>query len=132
MSKSYGNTIAIGDPPETVKKSMLTMMTDPARKRRNDPGNPEVCPVFDYHKVFSNEKKLQDVDQGCRSAGIGCVECKGWLFESHQEKLGPIYERRVHYDENRPEVLEVLDAGASRARSVAGETMSEVRDAMKL
>ncbi len=132
MSKSYGNTIAIGDPPETVKKSMLTMMTDPARKRRTDPGNPEVCPVFDYHKVFSDEKKLQDVDQGCRSAGIGCVECKGWLFESHQEKLGPIYERRVHYDENRAEVLEVLDVGASRARSAADETMSEVRDAMKL
>ena len=132
MSKSYGNTIGLGDPPEVVKKSLLTMMTDPARKRRSDAGNPELCPVFDLHKVFSDENRLQDVDQGCRSAGIGCVECKGWLFENYQEKLGPIYERRVHYEENPQEVLDVLEHGRERAQSVAGATMAEVRDAMKL
>ena len=132
MSKSYGNTISMGDPPDEVKKSLLTMMTDPARKRRSDAGNPDLCPVFDLHKVFSDEKTLQDVDQGCRSAGIGCVECKGWLFESYQDKLGPIYESRVHYAENPHEVLDILEDGAQRARTVAGETMAEVREAMKL
>jgi tryptophanyl-tRNA synthetase len=108
------------------------MITDPARKRRTDQGNPDVCPVFDLHKVFSDGKMLQDVDQGCRSAGIGCVECKSWLFESCQTKLGPIYERRVHYEENPQEVLDVLEDGTKRARSVASETMAEVREAMKL
>ncbi len=132
MSKSYGNTIALGDPPKEVRQSMMTMMTDPARKRRNDPGNPDVCPVFDYHKVFSDEKTLEEVDQGCRSAGIGCVECKGWLFDKHQAKFGPIYERRVHYENNQRKVEDVLEAGAERARKCAVETMSEVREAMKL
>ena len=132
MSKSYGNTIALGDPPKEVRQSMMTMMTDPARKRRNDPGNPDVCPVFDYHKVFSDEKTLDEVDQGCRSAGIGCVECKGWLFDKHQAKFGPIYERRVHYENNQREVEDVLEAGAERARKCAVQTMSEVREAMKL
>ncbi len=132
MSKSYGNTIAIGDSPEDVRASMMTMMTDPARKRRVDPGNPDVCPVFDYHKVFSSPETIAEVDQGCRSAGIGCVECKGWLFDSHQNKLGPIYERRLHYEKNRREVIDVLDGGAKRAQSFARETTSQVRDVMKL
>ena len=132
MSKSYGNTIAIGDPPDVVRASIMTMMTDPARKRRSDAGNPEICPVFDYHKVFSDEKTVADVDQGCRTAGIGCVECKGWLFEGHQKKLGPIYERRVRLEQNKKEVLDILKDGTGRARTVAGETMAEVRNAMKL
>ncbi len=132
MSKSYGNTIAIGASPEDVRASMMTMMTDPARKRRTDPGNPEVCPVFDYHKVFSSPETIAEVDQGCRSAGIGCVECKGWLFDSHQNKLGPIYERRLHYEKNRQEVIDVLEHGAKRAQSFARETTSQVRNAMKL
>jgi tryptophanyl-tRNA synthetase len=132
MSKSYGNTIALGDTPKEVRQSIMTMMTDPARERRNDPGNPDLCPAFGYHKVFSDEKTLAEVDQGCRSAGIGCVECKGWLFEGHQEKLGPVYERCVHYENNKGEVADVLEAGADRARKCAVQTMSEVREAMKL
>ena len=132
MSKSYGNTIAIGASPKEVRASMMTMMTDPARKRRNDPGNPEVCPVFDYHKVFSSTETIAKVDQGCRSAGIGCVECKGWLFDSHQNKLGPIYERRLHYENNKQEVIDVLEEGARRAQSKARETTSQVRSVMKL
>ena len=132
MSKSYGNTIAIGDSPKEVRASMMTMMTDPARKRRNDPGNPEVCPVFDYHNVFSSPETIAEVDQGCRSAGIGCVECKGWLFNSHQNKLGPIYERRLHYENNRQAVIDVLQEGAKRAQSFAAETTSQVRSVMKL
>ena len=132
MSKSYGNTIAIGDPPDVVRASIMTMITDPARERRSDAGNPEICPVFDYHKVFSDEKTVADVDQGCRTAGIGCVECKGWLFEGHQNKFGPIYERRVRLEKNKKEVLDILRDGTDRARKVAGETMAEVRNAMKL
>ena len=132
MSKSYGNTIAIGASPKEVRASMMTMMTDPARKRRNDPGNPEVCPVFDYHKVFSSAETIAEVDQACRSAGIGCVECKGWLFDSHQNKLGLIYERRLHYENNRQEVIDVLEEGAGRAQSFARETTSQVRSVMKL
>jgi len=132
MSKSYGNTIALGDPPEKVREAIGNMMTDPARKRRSDPGNPEVCPVFDYHKVMSGEKTVGEVDRGCRTAGIGCVECKRWLFESYQREIGPLYERRVRYEQNRKEVLEVLDVGAGRARKVASATMHEVRKQMKL
>ena len=132
MSNSYGNTIAIGDSPKAVRASMMDMMTDPARKRRVDPGNPEVCPVFDYHKVFSTPERIAEVDQGCRSAGIGCVECKRWLFDSHQNKLGPIYERRLHYEKKRQEVIDVLEEGAKRARKFARETTSQVRSVMKL
>lgn len=132
MSKSYGNTIALGDAPDVVGKAMRTMMTDPARKRRSDPGNPEVCPVFDYHKVLSEEKTIREVDQGCRTAGIGCVECKGWLFESHQRQLGPLYERRCVLEQDRDTVVDVLADGARRAREVADRTLSEVRERMKL
>lgn len=132
MSKSYGNTIAMGSPPDTVQRTMMTMMTDPARKRRSDPGNPEVCPVFEYHKVFSDEKILAEVDRGCRSAGIGCVDCKKWLFESYREEFGPIYERRVHYQEKQREVADILRDGATRASKVARETMGAVREAMKI
>jgi tryptophanyl-tRNA synthetase len=132
MSKSYGNTIALGDPPDSVRQTMMTMMTDPARKRRADPGNPDVCPVFGYHKVFSDKERIQEVDQGCRSAGIGCVDCKKWLFESHQATLGPVYERRVELEESRDQVTDILDQGARRARKVAGETMGAVREAMKI
>ncbi len=132
MSKSYGNTIALGDPPDKVRAAVRAMKTDPARKRRDDPGNPEICPVFDYHRLFSGSDRIAEVDQGCRTAGIGCVECKKWLFEGHQHKIGPIYERRIRLEGNRSEVMAVLKDGASRARKVAGETMAEVRSAMKI
>ena len=132
MSKSYGNTIALGDPPDQVRAAVMAMKTDPARKRRDDPGNPEICPVFDYHRLFSGSDRIAEVDQGCRTAGIGCVECKKWLFEGHQRKIGPIYERRIQLEGNRSEVMDVLEDGASRARKVAGETMGEVRSAMKI
>ncbi len=132
MSKSYGNTIALGDPPDKVRAAVRAMKTDPARKRRDDPGNPEICPVFDYHRLFSGSDRIAEVDQGCRTAGIGCVECKKWLFEGHQHKIGPIYERRIRLEGSRSEVMAVLKDGASRARKVAGETMAEVRSAMKI
>jgi tryptophanyl-tRNA synthetase len=132
MSKSYGNAIALTEKPEVVKQTLKTMVTDPARVRRQDPGNPDVCPVGDYHKVFSDQKRIAEVDQGCRSAGIGCIECKMWLFDSLQKTTAPIYERRQELEGRKQDVVDILEEGAKKARSAAGATMSEVREAMKI
>jgi len=132
MSKSYNNAIALTENPEVTKQIVRNMMTDPARKRRQDPGNPDVCPVGDYHKVFSDEKRIAQVDQGCRTAGIGCIECKTWLFESLQKRLVPIYERRQELESRRNEVIDILHEGSQKAKRVAAETMAQVREAMKI
>jgi tryptophanyl-tRNA synthetase len=132
MSKSYGNAIALADDPAVVEKKILEMMTDPARKRRSDPGNPDVCPVFDYRKLFSSEEMVNYVNRTCRTAEIGCVEDKRGLAKDVLEFLRPIYERRRAM-EARPERLEaILQDGARRARAVAERTMDEVRAAVKL
>src|SRR6201986_4111653 len=94
MSKSYGNTILMTDPPPLVRQKLKTMVTDPARVRRSDPGNPDVCPVGDLHKVFSTPETLEKVYTGCRTAGIGCIECKGWAADAIVTELEPIQERR--------------------------------------
>jgi len=132
MSKSYGNAIALTEKPEVVKQTLKTMVTDPARVRRQDPGNPDICPVGDYHKVFSDEKRIAEVDQGCRSAGIGCIECKMWLFESLQKTTAPIYERRQELEGRKQDVVDILEEGAKKARVAAQATMTEVREAMKI
>jgi len=132
MSKSYNNAIALTENPDVMKQTVRNMMTDPARKRRQDPGNPDVCPVGDYHKVFSDEKRIAQVDQGCRTAGIGCIECKMWLFENLQKRLAPIYERRQELESRRNQVVEILQEGSKKAKQVAAETMAEVREAMKI
>ena len=132
MSKSYGNAIALTENPETMKQTLRNMVTDPARKRRTDPGNPDVCPVGDYHKVFSDKNRMAEVDQGCRSAGIGCIECKMWLFESLQKKVGPIYERRQELETRKGDVSAILEDGAKKAKVAAKETMGLVREAMKI
>ena len=132
MSKSYNNAIALTEKSDVIKQTLRTMVTDPARVRRQDPGNPDVCPVGDYHKVFSDEKRNAEVDQGCRSAGIGCIECKMWLFDSLQKRIGPIYERRQQIETRKSDVVEMLNEGAMKAKAVAGETMAEVREAMKI
>jgi tryptophanyl-tRNA synthetase len=132
MSKSYGNAIALTEKPEVVKQTLKTMVTDPARVRRQDPGNPDVCPVGDYHKVFSDKKRIAEVDQGCRSAGIGCIECKMWLFDSLQKTTAPIYERRQALEGRKMDVVDILEEGAKKARVAAGATMAEVREALKL
>ena len=132
MSKSYGNAIALTENPEVVKKTLKTMVTDPARVRRQDKGNPDVCPVGDYHKVFSDEKRIAEVDQGCRSAGIGCIECKMWLFESLQKVTAPIYERRQELEARKDDVAGILEEGAKKAKVAASATMAEVREAMKI
>jgi tryptophanyl-tRNA synthetase len=132
MSKSYGNAIYLSDPPEVVSQKVAGMMTDPARKRRVDPGNPDVCPVFDHHKVFSSQAVIDRVNRECRTAEIGCVECKQLMAAGLNEKLKPIQERRKQYERNPQLVWEILEEGTDRARKVAETTMTEVRKAVHL
>ena len=130
MSKSYGNTIMLTDPEPEVRQKLKTMVTDPARIRRKDPGDPDKCPVGDLHKVFSTPETLAKVYDGCRSAGIGCIECKGWAADALVQILNPIQERRAKY--TPAEVEDILKDGAGRARNRAEQTMAEVRSAMQL
>ena len=130
MSKSYGNTILISDPEPAVRAKLKTMVTDPARIRRKDPGDPDKCPVGDLHKVFSTPETMAKVYEGCRTAGIGCIECKGWAADALVEILNPIQERRARLTEG--EVDDILRHGAERAGARAEQTMVEVRAAMQL
>ena len=130
MSKSYGNTILLTDPEPVVRQKLKTMVTDPARVRRSDPGNPDVCPVGDLHKIFSDRATMEKVNVGCRSAGIGCIECKGWAADGLVRLLNPMQERRKKFEENPRLAWDILEAGSERARKVAAETMHGVRDAM--
>jgi tryptophanyl-tRNA synthetase len=130
MSKSYGNTILLTDPEPVVRQKLKTMVTDPARVRRSDPGNPDVCPVGDLHKIFSDRATMDKVNAGCRSAGIGCIECKSWAADALVQLLNPIQERRKKFEENPRLAWDILEAGSERARKVAAETMDGVRDAM--
>jgi tryptophanyl-tRNA synthetase len=132
MSKSYGNTVMLTDTEADLRKKLKTMVTDPARVRRTDPGNPEVCPVGDLHKVFSSDETRLKVWEGCTSAGIGCIECKGWAADGIVAVLNPIQERRRQYEANPKLVTEILAAGAERARASAAATMQQVRGAMKM
>ncbi|HKM47462.1 MAG TPA: tryptophan--tRNA ligase [Terriglobales bacterium] len=130
MSKSYGNTILLTDPEPVVRQKLKTMVTDPARVRRSDPGNPDVCPVGDLHKIFSDRATMDKVYEGCRSAGIGCIECKGWAADALVKLLNPMQERRKKFEENPRLAWDILEAGSGRARRVAAETMTDVREAM--
>ena len=111
MSKSYGNAIFLTDPPEVVSKKLATMVTDPARKRRKDPGNPDVCPVFDLHKIFSAPETIDRVNRECRTAEIGCVDCKKLAAGHLNTFLAPIQERRKPYEQTRQQVWDVLEEG---------------------
>jgi tryptophanyl-tRNA synthetase len=130
MSKSYGNTVMLTDPEPVVRQKLKTMVTDPARVRRSDPGNPDVCPVGDLHKIFSDKATMAKVNEGCRSAGIGCIECKGWVADALVKLLNPMQERRKKFEENPRLAWDILEAGTERARKAAGETMDDVRAAM--
>ena len=130
MSKSYGNTIMLADPEPVVRQKLKTMVTDPARVRRSDPGNPDVCPVGDLHKIFSTRETITKVNEGCRSAGIGCIECKGWAADALVELLNPMQERRRKFEENPRLAWDILEAGSKRASAAAAETMKDVRAAM--
>ncbi len=132
MSKSYGNTISLRDDLDTVAKKVRTMPTDTKRVRRDDPGNPADCPVWQLHEVYSSEDTKQWVQNGCVSAGIGCIDCKGPVIEAIQAELKPIQERAEEYSEQPNLVRNILDEGAEAAREEARETLQEVREVMGL
>ncbi|MBI2878106.1 MAG: tryptophan--tRNA ligase [Candidatus Rokubacteria bacterium] len=130
MSKSYDNCIYLADPPEVITPRIKTMMTDPARKRRQDPGNPEVCPVFDLHKIFTPEDDRAYCATGCRTAGIGCLDCKGVLLEHLLPPLEKIRERRSTFAQRPGEIDEILREGSRKARQVARATLDEAKAAV--
>jgi len=130
MSKSYGNTILLTDSEPVVRQKLKTMVTDPARVRRSDPGNPDVCPVGDLHKIFSSKETMAKVYEGCRSASIGCIECKGWAADSLVQLLIPMQERRKKFEDNPRLAWDILEAGSQRARKTAAATMADARAAM--
>jgi len=130
MSKSYGNAITLSESDDDIRKKSKVMVTDPARKRRTDPGNPDVCPVYDWHKLFSSPDTLKWAAEGCRSADIGCIECKAKMADHLIDWIAPIRERRVEYEKHPRRVLEVIDAGSAKAREVAKVTMQRVREAV--
>ena len=132
MSKSYGNTISLSAPPAKVEQQLRTMPTDPARVRRSDPGEPEKCPVWQFHLVYSDERTQEWVQEGCRSAGIGCLECKQPVIDAVLAELKPIQERAREYEEQPEVVQNIINEGCETAREVARETMDEVRHAMSL
>ena len=132
MSKSYGNDIQMTESPESIRKKMMPMMTDPARMRRTDPGSPEKCPVFDFHKTFTSEDDRSWVVEGCTSAGIGCVDCKKKLLEHMLPVIEPLHEKRLELENNLDFVRDVLVEGSRKARVLAQETMEAVRSAVNL
>ena len=132
MSKSYGNTIGLREDAESVTKKLRTMPTDPARIRRSDPGDPEKCPVWGFHQIYSDDTTRNWVVEGCRSAGIGCLDCKQTVIDAVLAEQGPIRERAKQYEDNPNLVRTIVSEGCERAREVARETMEEVRQVMGL
>ena len=132
MSKSYGNTLTLAEPEPEIRAKLKVMVTDPARVRREDPGNPEVCPVGDLHKVFSTPDVQEQVWIGCTTAGIGCIECKGWLADSVVRVIAPIQQRRAELATQPGLITDVLRDGAARARTRADQTIAEVHRVMGL
>jgi tryptophanyl-tRNA synthetase len=132
MSKSYDNAIYLSDSADEVTRKVRPMMTDPARKRRSDPGNPDLCPVFDLHRIFTPSAPKDAVAMGCRTAGIGCLDCKHVLLEHMLPALAPIRERRSAMAEKPDRIIEILHEGSARARTVAQATMEDVRAVARL
>lgn len=132
MSKSYGNTISLREDPQVVEQSLRTMPTDPARVRRTDPGDPEKCPVWNLHQVYSTDETRAWVNEGCRTAGIGCIDCKGPIIDAVQAELTPIRERAKEFEADHELVRNIINEGCDRARDVAKQTISEVRQVMGL
>jgi tryptophanyl-tRNA synthetase len=132
MSKSYGNTIGLREDPDKVAAKLRTMQTDPARVRRTDPGDPEKCPVWDLHKLYSSEETRRWVDTGCRTAGIGCLECKKPLIDRVVEEVTSMRQRAQEYEDNPDLVRGIIAEGCEKARAVAGQTLDDVKQAMGL
>jgi len=132
MSKSYGNQIELGEEPDSIRQKVAGMLTDPQRVRRHDPGRPEICPVFGLHRRYSTSEVIAQVDRECRTAAIGCVDCKGLMLEHLLPVLQPIRERRRQYEARPQAAWEILVEGSKQARRVARRTMQQVREAMKM
>jgi tryptophanyl-tRNA synthetase len=130
MAKSYGNAIWLSEPVEDIRKKVRNMLTDPQRVRRTDPGRPEICPVFYYHRVFSDAGTVAEIDRDCRTAGIGCVDCKSKMADGLVRWIEPIQERRKEFEAHPGKVWDILDAGSKRAGVTAKRTMKRVRDAI--
>ena len=132
MSKSYGNAVELGEDPESARKRIMVAVTDPARKRRNDPGHPEVCPIYWLHRAYSPPQTVELVDRECRTAGIGCVDCKKMLLENLIPALEKHRAARAGLDRNPGRIDELVQLGTKKATAVAEQTMTVVRDAVKL
>jgi tryptophanyl-tRNA synthetase len=132
MSKSYGNTINLADPEPVVRQKLKTMVTDPARVRRVDPGNPDLCPVFDFHKIYSSPAVIDQVNRECRTAEIGCIDCKKLVADAMVERLRPIWEKREQLQKRPEQVEEIVSEGGKRAAAFSHRTLEEVNEAMKL
>ncbi|MGA6953876.1 MAG: hypothetical protein WBY73_02125, partial [Candidatus Acidiferrales bacterium] len=130
MAKSYNNAIWLSDPPDEIRTKVRNMLTDPQRVRRTDPGRPEVCPVFAWHKLFSPPATISWADQGCRTAGIGCVDCKSKMADNLVKWIEPIQTRRQEFDAHPQQVWDILDTGSKQAQKAARKTMKRVRNAI--
>ena len=132
MSKSYDNAIFLSDSPEDIQAKVMQMITDPQRMRRSDPGNPDICNVFEFHKLYTDHETVEQINEQCRQALIGCVECKKIMADKLIEGLAPIREKRQYYESHPHVVTEIMEAGSRKARQVAQQTMGEVRTALKI
>jgi len=132
MSKSYGNAIFLSDSPDDISQKVSRMITDPQRARRSDPGNPDVCNVYDFHRLYTDPQTVKEIDGQCRSAKIGCVECKQKMARGLTEALAPIRDKRAYYEQRPQLVEEIMNEGSNRARVAACETMEVVRAAVKI
>lgn len=132
MSKSYNNTISLREPPESVEKKVLTMPTDPARVKRTDPGEPSRCPLWKLHEVYSSDEVKEWAKTGCRTADIGCIDCKRPVVDAIQSELAPIQAAMKEYEQDKASVKRIVAEGSERAREEANKTLSDVREAMGL
>jgi tryptophanyl-tRNA synthetase len=132
MSKSYGNTINLSDTEPVLRQKLKTMVTDPARVRRTDPGNPDICPVYDFHKIYSSPPVIERINKECRTAEIGCIDCKKLVADAMVTTLSPIWEARTHFSNDPKKVKDIVETGAERAKKVSHQTLEEVKDAMKI
>jgi len=132
MSKSYGNTINLSDAEPVVRQKLKTMVTDPARVRRTDPGNPDVCPVYEFHKIYSPQEVQAQINTDCRTAAIGCIDCKKLVADKMVARMGPMWDARASLISHPSRIDEIVQDGSARAEKVAKATLAEVNEAMKI
>lgn len=130
MSKSYHNAIYLSDPPKVIREKTLQMFTDKSRLRKTDPGHPDICNVFSFHKLYTSPEKVSQIEEDCKKARIGCVECKKLLAENLIKGLAPLQEKRQYYQEHLGELKDIIDAGIKKARSVATTTLEKAKEAI--